>query len=165
MIIHSICYIRFWSLNKKRTSIPLVCEQSPPRIRIHLVLLGKLFFVLVLSKVALSLGYLLMDELQRAVAQFYPSMSGGGFTQPPAPSGDSSFYAIPSQNENQDQPETSEGPGRARRDYMLQLQQDKSLTLSFQNACITQEKISLVMKEEQGIRITKKIYAKVSIFI
>ena len=45
---------------------------------------------LLLARVAVSLGYVLMEDLSRAVAQFYPSTSGGMYggssTPPPGPS-------------------------------------------------------------------------------
>ena len=92
-------------------------------------------------------SYLFMDELSKAVALFYPSTSGGGFNQPPAPSGDSAFFPISSTSENQEQPGPSEGPGRARRYFIRELLDDKSLNKSFRNACIKQEEIIQVITQ------------------
>lgn len=63
----------------------------------------------------LALVYLFMDELSKAVALFYPSTSGGGFNQPPAPSGDSAFFPISSTSENQEQP----GPSHEKRSNII----------------------------------------------
>lgn len=54
-------------------------EVIPEQLRSTFFLGGKLILSLLLSKLLSSLGYLLMDDLQRAVAQFYPSASGGMF--------------------------------------------------------------------------------------
>jgi hypothetical protein len=69
----------FWSL-------PLV-RDLPPKVRIYLNIYSYLLFRLVISQLAVSLGYLFMDELEKAVSQFYPSWgmySSGG--QAPGPS-------------------------------------------------------------------------------
>lgn len=69
-------------------SLPLVRKVSK-RVRILVFRIGKVIGGLVLSKVALELGYVLMDDLTRAVAQFdYPPSGGineGWFSQPPTP--------------------------------------------------------------------------------
>lgn len=69
-------------------SLPLV-RKVPKRVRILVFRIGKVIGGLVLSKVALELGYVLMDDLTRAVAQFYYPPSGGinegWFSQPPTP--------------------------------------------------------------------------------
>lgn len=62
------------------------------RVQILFFSLIRFFLVLIVAKIFLSLGYLFMDELQRAVAQFYPSTSGGGFNQPTGPSDNSSIF-------------------------------------------------------------------------
>lgn len=63
---------------KKKWFFPLV-EVIPEQLRSTFFWGGKLILSLLLSKLLFSLGYLLMDDLQRAVAQFYPSASGGMF--------------------------------------------------------------------------------------
>jgi hypothetical protein len=112
---------------------------------------------IVLSKVAVALGYVFMEDLHRAVAQFYPSSSGGmsgGFHQPPAPEGSS---AVPvfhiEETLDQPGPSASEGEGRAVRDYSKELQnieelrKDKYLDGSYRNALISQENIIIEMKK------------------
>lgn len=64
----------------------------PKRVQIIFFIIAKFISVLVLSRVALSFGYILMEDLHRAVAQFYPSTSGGmpgGSAPLPGPSGNS----------------------------------------------------------------------------
>ncbi|XP_050888768.1 uncharacterized mitochondrial cytochrome b-like protein AtMg00590 [Lathyrus oleraceus] len=101
----------------------------------------------------MELDYVFMEDLVRAVAQFYPSSSGGmsgGFNQPPSPEG-----ALPVFHENQDQPgpSASEGEDRAVRDFSSELRnieslrEDKSLDVSYRNALIKQESIIIEMKK------------------
>ena len=52
-------------------SLPLETA-SKAKIKLNLFIFAKLFFVFLLSKVFLSLGYLFMDELSKAIAPFYP---------------------------------------------------------------------------------------------
>jgi len=56
-------------------------------LRIYFLIIGKMVCLLVLSKLFFSLGYLFMDDLSRAISQFYPSASGGisGGSCPPPP--------------------------------------------------------------------------------
>lgn len=64
----------------------------PKRVQIIFFIIAKFISFLVLSRVALSFGYILMEDLHRAVAQFYPSTPGGmpGASAPlPGPSGNS----------------------------------------------------------------------------
>ncbi|KAK7236602.1 hypothetical protein RIF29_45475 [Crotalaria pallida] len=67
--------------------IPLPLMYFTSRILVFRI--GKVIGGLVLSKVALELGYVLMDDLTRAVAPFYYPPSGGinegWFSQPPTP--------------------------------------------------------------------------------
>ena len=56
----------------------------------YFFIIAQVFCVFVLSKFAFALGYLFMDDLSRAISQFYPSASGGmsgGSSTPPGPSG------------------------------------------------------------------------------
>ena len=75
------------------SSLPLF-RRIPKRLRIILYCFSRLLFPFILARVAVSLGYLFMDELSRAVAPFYTStsggMSGGSLTPPPGPSDPSS---------------------------------------------------------------------------
>lgn len=60
----------------------------PERVQILFFIIRKYLFVLLLSKLLFSIGYLLMDDLTRAVVQFCPSLSGGmsgSSSPPPAP--------------------------------------------------------------------------------
>lgn len=92
-------------------SLPLVRKLSF-QIRIFLYALVKLLFFLLILKIFYSLGYLFMDELQRAVAQFYPSTSGGihegGFSQPPTtPPENSGLGLIPGAQSEEDRPDSN----------------------------------------------------------
>ena len=140
-------------------SLPLA-RKLPQKIRIQICLILRVLVVLIISRLAVSLGYLFMDELSNAVAQFYPSygMSGsGGAATPPGPAEDPSCVPfLPNENhdQNQDQPGPSEaeGEGRAVRDYsselknIEELRNDKYLTGSYRNA-IRQENIIIEMKK------------------
>nr|UHJ18764.1 ATP synthase F1 subunit alpha [Lonicera japonica] len=70
-------------------SLPLI-KNLPKRVQILFFRIAKMLFLLVLAKGAFALGYVLMEDLSRAVGQFYPSfsggMSGGSSTPPPGPS-------------------------------------------------------------------------------
>lgn len=82
LLLSSAIFVNFFG------SFKLV-KNVPKRVKIHLFIFGRMLGLLVLSKTFFSIGYLLMDELQRAVAQFYYPTSGGinegGFSQPPTP--------------------------------------------------------------------------------
>jgi len=81
------CFLYLYICKEKivLNSLPLV-RKVPKRVRILVFRIGKVIGGLVLSKVALELGYVLMDDLTRAVAQFYSPPSGEGwFSQPPTP--------------------------------------------------------------------------------
>lgn len=157
-------YIHLVLWNKKLRNwlftFPLA-RQLPPKMRINLCLILRVLVVLIISRLAVSLGYLFMDELSMLVAQFYPSVgmsSSGGATTPPGPSEDPSFFQwIPNENhdKNQDQPgpSASEGEGRALRDSRTELKnieelrKDKYLGGSYRNALIRQENIIIEMKK------------------
>ena len=102
-----------------------------------------------------------MDELHRAVAQFYPSTSGGmfgGSCTPPEPSGDTAILLQPQTNESQDPTNTSasEGNGRTGRNLIQELKEDRSLELTLRNFLIKQEKIYNIMLDilkEKGVHI------------
>lgn len=87
------------------SSLPFV-KGMPKRVQIIFFCIAKFISVLVLSKLAFAFGYVFMDDLQRAVAQFIPSTSGGmpgASTQPTGPSGGSGSgwtYLLASGNEN-----------------------------------------------------------------
>lgn len=93
-LVHSVFFLIpvFFNSNtlyRFFSSLPFV-KNMPKRVQILLFIIAKLISVLVLSRVALSFGYILMEDLHRAVAQFYPSTSGGmnlgSSGQPPLPS-------------------------------------------------------------------------------
>ncbi|KAM7460150.1 hypothetical protein LguiA_035886 [Lonicera macranthoides] len=92
---------------------------------------------------AFALGYVFMDDLGRAVSQFYPSFSGGmsgGSSTPPVPSGDSSLVPI-----TEDQP----GPSASDRlnNRIEQLRKDPIFEVSYRNRVITEEKICHIAAE------------------
>ena len=121
-------------------------NQIPKRVKIFFFFFsffGTLLLALILSKVVLSLRYLLMDELHKAVAQFYPSTSGGmygGSCTPPGAFGEPSFFLPAQGKESQDPTNTaaSEGHGRTHQDFLQELKQDLSLNLTFRNYLIVQ---------------------------
>jgi hypothetical protein len=80
-------------------TLPLI-RKVPPRIHIILFHIMKVICVLVLSKVAVAWGYVLMEDLSRAVAQFYPSagMSGGSSIPP---TGNYDFFPVASPQVNE----------------------------------------------------------------
>lgn len=114
-----------------------------------------------------------MDDLSKAVSQFYPSigMSGsGGATTPPGPSENASLFPITWTNENQELPGPSQGQGRTQRDYIIELKEDRFLSRSYRNALIKQEEIIQTMTQllqEQGVHIedTNDIRTGIDIFI
>nr|CBJ23364.1 hypothetical protein [Beta vulgaris subsp. maritima] len=119
-------------------------KRLPGNLQVVLYVFLHILGGLALSKVARELGYLFMDELGKAVSQFYPPASGGmsgGSSTPPGPFEDPSF--IPINEENQQLPETS----NSKRDYRQELLTDKSLSRQFRNALVKQEEISQVMAE------------------
>lgn len=72
--------------------------------------ISRMLFVLLLSKILLSFGYIFMDELQQIVAPYLPSSSGGMYGssfQPPLPSGEPSFLPIGSENDNLEREDSS----------------------------------------------------------
>ena len=85
-------------------------KKIPESIKIYFFFLGKMLCLLLMSKFFFSLGYLFMDELQRAVAQFYPSTSGGmngGFNPSPVPENSSILAAASHETEGQPEPGSS----------------------------------------------------------
>lgn len=71
--------------------VPLL-KKLPLRVSLFFKVCGTLLFY----KLLFSSGYLLMDELGRAVAQFDPTSAGmysyGGSSMPPGPSGHTSWF-------------------------------------------------------------------------
>lgn len=91
-LINSVAAILYISVSSKKIS-----GLMPARALILGVCMGQVFLSLILAKIAVSLGYVLMEDLSRAVAQFYPSTSGGMSgvpSSPPGPSGDPSLLGI-----------------------------------------------------------------------
>jgi hypothetical protein len=86
------------------------------RVQILLFCIAKIICLLVLSKVVFALGYALMEDLSRAVDQFYPSASGGmsgGPSTPPGPPGDSSLLPLASPHLNNETEARAEASGHA----------------------------------------------------
>ena len=132
--------------------IDKIARKIPKRGKYLLSFLTRLILLFLFYRVAVEVASVFMDELSRAVAQFYPSSSGGmggGFNQPPSPEG---AGALPVVHENQDQPgpSASEGGGR---DYTYELREiqsyreDVSLNVSYRNALIRQERIIIEFKK------------------
>ena len=75
-------------------ALPLV-RKMHKEMQILFFYICKSFFIFLLSRLSFSLGYIFMDDLSRAVNQFYPSGTGGGMSSTlPGPSGDPSFLPI-----------------------------------------------------------------------
>lgn len=68
----------------------------PQKIRINFLIILKVFLGLLISKLAVSLGYLWMDELSKAVAPFLPSLGGmnGVFGSPQTPPPHSGLFEV-----------------------------------------------------------------------
>ncbi|TIM80105.1 MAG: hypothetical protein E5Y41_00275, partial [Mesorhizobium sp.] len=144
------------------SSLRLV-RKLPTETQPILSFIAKTLLSLALLKVALGLGYVFMEDLTRAVAQFYPSSSGGGgFNQPPFPEGDSALPVLGIENPNLDQPgpSASDGEGqavregeRAARDLQEEetniknLKTDPLIRGSFRTALIKQESIIQEVKK------------------
>ena len=92
-------------------SLPLI-KKVPRKVQILFFIIIKVIFMLVLSKVTFTLGYLFMEDLHHALSQFYNPSSGGmsgGSSTPPGPSGDGSGVALASENHNEPAPSAYEG--------------------------------------------------------
>lgn len=135
-------------------SLPLV-KNVPKRVQILFFRIARGVCVLLVSKVAFALGYVLMEDLSHALSQFYPSSSGGmsgGPSTPPVPSGDSSLVPINENNEDQPGPSASS----KQKNHIADLKNDPYLARAYKNALIKQEEIILVMTqlvEKLGIQI------------
>jgi len=126
------------------SSIPLVTK-LPEGFKICLCCISQVLFLLVLSKGAFALGYVFMDDLGRAVSQFYPSFSGGmsgGSSTPPVPSGDSSQVPI-------SVPDDQPGPSASDRlnNRIAQLREDPIFGVSYRNQVIKEEEIISITTE------------------
>ena len=70
-------------------NLPLF-RRTPKAVQILLFSIFRIIFPIILARITVSLGYLFLDELSQAVAQFYSStsggMSGGSLTPPSGPS-------------------------------------------------------------------------------
>lgn len=94
ILVHSVL---FSILVFRDTSVAFKCFSSLPLVK-RMALDIQIFFFLILqfvsfflfNRLAVSLGYVLMEDLSRAVSQFYPSTSGGMSGFPGTPSGPSS---------------------------------------------------------------------------
>lgn len=124
-------------------SLPIV-KNVPKRVKILFFRIARVICLLILSKVALALGLLFMDELSQAVAPFLPSSSSaGGLNQPPAPSGDSAFFPISQSDEGEEQPAgTSEiEKAKAKRESLNRFPKPHPRNIAFENALIRQDHI------------------------
>lgn len=119
-----------------RSSLPFV-KGMPKREQIFWFNIAKLVSVLVLSKLSFALGYVFMDELQRAVDQFIPSASGGmnlgSSGQPPLPSPSDPFLPV-----SQDPEENPPGGSQA----FVHQEQDQT---SAQVTTVGQQKLESVL--------------------
>jgi hypothetical protein len=116
------------------------------------------------AAVSLALGFLWMDELQQAVAQFYPSTSGGLSGLPPGPSGDSSVFPILETHESQGPPGPSEGERKIK-----EILSDQSLEKTYRNYLVFQERIIIkvteILTQSQRTIDAQDIRAGVDIFL
>jgi len=90
-------------------------KKIPKRVQILVFCITRLLACLILSKIVFALGFLFMDELQLALAQFYPPSSGGmygEFNNPPGPFSEG-VLALSSENQNEPTPSAYEGQGRS----------------------------------------------------
>lgn len=96
------------------------------------------FYVVVKLLILLSLSLLFMDELTRAVAQFYPTLGGtnGGFGPPPAPPGPDNSVLLAASGSHETGPsdpnahvlaETQEGLDRLRQENLRALRENEAL--------------------------------------
>lgn len=143
------------TLNKKMPSLPLL-ENFPKGLM-------RYFLGLLIYKLLLYFGYLLMDDLTRAVSQFIhcaPVGISGGFNQPPAPEGSSAgipLFPLDDDDINLDQPGPAalegEGEGLAVRDCQEEwgkieaLRKDPYLEKAVRNSYIVQEEIIIEVKK------------------
>lgn len=117
----------------------------PFSIRIFFYVVVQLLFLFLIAHISRSVFLLLMDDLSRAVTQFYPTLGGngglggmnGGFNPPPVPE-NSPILAAASHEAG---PPEAEARGRAPRDLVSELRSDPYLCTTFRNACIKQEHI------------------------
>lgn len=94
-------------------------------------------FFLLICTISRSVFVLLMDDLTRAVAQFYPTLGGmnGGFGPPPAPDPDNSFLlaappsheAGPSEQNSHVLSEARERLQRLREENLRHLRENENL--------------------------------------
>lgn len=117
--LHSRKFIRSMDRVKSYVLVRASCTMELPDIiklvayykfkRLPVCLQGLIYALiyLFLSRLALGLGYLFMDELTKAVAPFLPSSGGmpGGSSTPPGPLVDT--YLPPMDAENESLPDTS----------------------------------------------------------
>ena len=78
----SIYFIYILFLRNDRSILNFFCclpfvKKVPKRVQILFFIIYQVLLVLVLKKVVFTLGYVFMDDLTRAVAQFYASSGGG----------------------------------------------------------------------------------------
>jgi hypothetical protein len=79
-------YCTLWLALEALTSVtPL--KEAPLQIQRRIYAFVRIFSVIAFSRLSFGVGYLLMDELSAAVAQFDPSVFGGMFPGLPGPSG------------------------------------------------------------------------------
>lgn len=112
-LIFSLFLCNYQKLLLRFCSLPLV-KKVPKRVQILFFCIARIICFFILLKIAFALGYLLMDELQRALDQFYrPSAGGmsGEFNIPPGPSEGGSVVAFSSENHNEPAPSAYEGQG------------------------------------------------------
>ncbi len=128
--------------------------KNPVHSVLFLFLFLRVLFFIAFSHFSQELGSVLMEDLYRAVAQFYPAASGGvsgGFPIPPNPEGAGAPLLI--EIPDQPGPPEAEGVGVGRRDWRIELDQiqklegDTSLSKSCRNCFIKQEEIIIQVKK------------------
>ncbi len=87
-------------------------RKIPTRVQSVVFCIGRALFSLLLASVAVKLGYVFMEDLSRAVAQFYPGgMAGGpGTPTPPGPSENFGLFSYPLEGESSHQGERRGSP-------------------------------------------------------
>lgn len=91
-----------------------VIRRLPFSIQICIYVVVQLLFLFIIAHISRSVFRLLMDELSRAVAQFYPTSAGmnGGFSAPPTPPGHSGFLGLLDvKNQSVNEAEMEQDPG------------------------------------------------------
>nr|QCQ81946.1 hypothetical protein [Ammopiptanthus mongolicus] len=129
-------------------------RRLPFEIQIFIYVVVQLLFSLFICSVARSFFLLLMDELSRAVAQFYPTLGGngglggmnGGFNPPPAPDNSSLLAAVAAAS-------TEAGPSASEpNSHVLSEAQERLERLRQENRLRLQKNEKLLKIAEAGLQ-------------